>query len=739
MSKFVHGQTTFIGGELSPEAEGRTGLEQFKSSCSKLLNFIVAKLGGARKRPGTEYVREVGLSGAALIPFIFSKTQAYIIAIKPINETPVAGFSVANFIEIYENDSAGTSATLFFDYKFQTFLLDPKGFSFAQSGDVMFITHSSYAFVPMKIIRDATGAFHAVSIQTSPLLFGVPFGSNYVDPQLYIPYLVPNSTSITMDNSATTGFGITLTCSVAFFTAGHVGASFKISHAGVTGVVFITSVTIVTPGVPVLTATGNVTSTFGAAAASTNWEEHAWSNHRGWPATVVIYEGRAVYGGTFHQPAVIRVSTQGNLFHMMDRKFEQDAGSATDITGLNYFGDNLVTDPFDLLVGSQETNKISWLSSGRVLQAGTLGGEYSITGSEGIFSRGTKDVRQQTSNGGSPTRVVRVDNRVVYVSREGRRLRDFAFSEENGSHVSVDLSLLASHLYKHGTKDVNDINFSGDEFVDMAFQSSRSTVWLLTARNELVGVTIVRESKMLAWHKHEFTGTDFNIWGIASIPSVDGTVDDLYLNIQRTINGVTKYYLEKMGDDFNADSLNNTPVLDSDTPRFSDSHMKITFIAAASIVTGLGHLEGEVVTVTANGSEVIGATVADFTVTGGQITLPIEYAIGTVFVIGLTYEAILDTQDMLAGSDFGSPNASVQKIDRVVAKFYKTYDAQVGGLSDGVGTIFEALPFGSDIFTGNKKVHIANTPNIDVRARIKSSRPYPCNILSLTMRGVTHD
>ena len=74
-------QTSFNAGELSPTLDGRVDLAKYGSGCSKMENFIPLVQGGARKRSGTRFVKEVKDSTKAtrLIPFEFNTDQAYIL------------------------------------------------------------------------------------------------------------------------------------------------------------------------------------------------------------------------------------------------------------------------------------------------------------------------------------------------------------------------------------------------------------------------------------------------------------------------------------------------------------------------------------------------------------------------------------------------------------------------------------------------------------------------------------
>ena len=74
-------QTNFSSGELSPRAAGRVDIARYPNAAKKLCNVISRTLGGAEKRPGTEFIAAAKHAdkAARLVPYIFSRDQAYIL------------------------------------------------------------------------------------------------------------------------------------------------------------------------------------------------------------------------------------------------------------------------------------------------------------------------------------------------------------------------------------------------------------------------------------------------------------------------------------------------------------------------------------------------------------------------------------------------------------------------------------------------------------------------------------
>lgn len=87
-------QVSFTAGEVSPAVAMRADLEKFQSALKTCLNCIVDPTGGFRNRAGFQFVAQ--LDGEhVLIPFVFSDTQAYMLA---FGEETIKVFANGGFI-----------------------------------------------------------------------------------------------------------------------------------------------------------------------------------------------------------------------------------------------------------------------------------------------------------------------------------------------------------------------------------------------------------------------------------------------------------------------------------------------------------------------------------------------------------------------------------------------------------------------------------------------------------------
>ena len=127
--------TNFTAGELSPRLDGRNDIAKYSSGCKTLENLVIYPHGAAARRPGTQFIAEVKTSSAKtrLIPFEFSTTQTYILEFG--NE----------YMRVYKDKGQVLSGGSAFEITTPYLTAELFDIKFAQSADVMYITHPSHA------------------------------------------------------------------------------------------------------------------------------------------------------------------------------------------------------------------------------------------------------------------------------------------------------------------------------------------------------------------------------------------------------------------------------------------------------------------------------------------------------------------------------------------------------------------------------------------------------------------
>ena len=504
-------QTNFTAGELSPKLFGQTNLDKYSNGVETLENMTVFPQGGATRRSGSRFICEVKNSAntTRLIPFEFNDEQAYVLefgnqyirffkdqgqiteadksisAITKANPAVVTATShgYSNGDDVWINSvggmtevngrrytianvtthtfelsgvnstnyttytSGGTAAKV---YEIATPYTSAQVFDlqFAQSADVMYIVHPSHE--PEKLSR--TG-------HTSWTLADVVFEKG--------PYLDTNTTSTTLNpGSSGVGTGVALVASADLFASTDVGRLVKLhnGHAKITAFTDAQNVTI-----EILTA-------LDASTATTDWQLGTFSDTTGFPKAVTFFEQRLIYGGTTSFPQTIFASQSG-LFE----NFDVDDASASDA--------------FIYTIASNKVNVIRALAPARDLIILTAGGEFKVARPTGEpLKPDNVNITQQTTYGTHSTLPVQIDDAVLFVQRQRQKVRAFEFRFADDAYIAPDLNLLADHV-------------TGTGLVDLAYaQEPDRILYAVRDDGELVGLTYLKDEKILAWHRHIIGG-----------------------------------------------------------------------------------------------------------------------------------------------------------------------------------------------------------------------------------------
>lgn len=228
MQKIRVPQNSFQFGEVSDSLKMRTDTAIYTSSAQKMENMIVTVEGSAKKRTGLKHIYDYSLtydasnpSKSHLFPFYFDNNEQYIISVEhqKVRCFRIVNATTVTLVATITQDV--NSATLPFD---QDYL---QQYTTAQMGDVMFICHPLFA--PRLLTRTSLTTFE-ISTYT--------FDTRADNKQIYQPYSKYQAVGVTLNPSATTGNGVTLTTSSNYWdttgTATGTPASYANSlHVGV--------------------------------------------------------------------------------------------------------------------------------------------------------------------------------------------------------------------------------------------------------------------------------------------------------------------------------------------------------------------------------------------------------------------------------------------------------------------------------------------------------------------------
>jgi hypothetical protein len=744
--------TNFTGGELSPRLDGRNDLNKYSSGCKTLENMIVYPHGSAARRSGTQFVAEVKNSAAKtrLIPFEFSTTQTYMLEFgnqyirfykdngqilesdvtisgatqanpvvitatghsydngDEISITGVVGMTelnnkrylvankTTNTFEITNVDGTNINGTGFTAYtsggvanrvyEISTPYLTAELFDikFAQSADVMYITHPNHEVE--KLSR--TG-------HTSWTLADVDFTDG--------PYLDDNITTTTLNPSAhTVGTGITVVASATTGING--GSGFQSTDVGRL-VRFGDGYGKITAVADTLNFTMEILEDMGSSTASTNWSLGSFSDTTGHPTCVTFFEQRLVFAGTKDQPQTLFFSKSGDYENMNENR----GGTVADDDAIIY------------TIASNQVNAIRFMTATRTLIVGTAGGEFTVSGggTDVAVTPTNILIKKQSNHGAANLDAIAAGNATLFLQRAKRKIRELAYNFDVDGYLAPDMTILSEHITEGG-------------ITQMAYQQEpNQIVWMTRNDGELIGLTYQREQQVTAWHRQIFGGSfgsgNAVCESVAALPTDDAEYQ-VWVIVKRTINSVTRRYVEYLnGFDFTE--------TDNTTFNFLDSQLNYNG-SATTTITGLDHLEGQTVSILADGS-----THPDKTVSSGSITLDRS---STKVKVGLPFTSLLQTMRLDAGAANGTSQAKTKRIYDISLRLYESVGVEVGPDLQNM----ERIPFRSSadsmdtaipVFTGDKEIEFRGNYETDGFIFVRQTQPLPLTVLSLYPNLVTND
>ena len=270
-------------------------------------------------------------------------------------------------------------------------------------------------------------------------------------------------------------------------------AKLESTEAFVGGLVQITAVASAT------SATATVVQAISSTAATDIWSEGAWSTYRGFPRAVSIFEQRLYFGGNLERPTRFWGSKTGD-FENFEYSEDDDGAVAFD-------------------VAATEANAIQWLESLQRLLLSTGGQEFTAGAGDTAepLTPSNVSVRGQSAFGSDYLQPVLVDNAVVFLQRQGKKLREMTFDIQRDGYVAPDLTLLAEHITESGV-------------VQLAFSRQPDPMILAVLGNgELAVCTYDREQQVTAWTRWITDGA------FESVCSVYGPqADEIWAVVRRT-------------------------------------------------------------------------------------------------------------------------------------------------------------------------------------------------------------
>lgn len=469
-------------------------------------------------------------------------------------------------------------------------------------------------------------------------------------------------------------------------------AKLESSEAYASGLVKITAVTNST------NAVCTVVQTVASTAATDIWSEGAWSAYRGYPAAVGLFEQRMFYGATSERPTRFWGSKTGD-FENFTYGEDDDAAVAFDIA-------------------TTESNPIKWIESLQRIQIGTGGGEYAAASgsNDEPLTPSNISVRGQSAYGSGDYQPILVNDAVVFLQRQNRRLREMTYDIQRDGYVAPDLTLLAEHVTEDG-------------FIQLAFARQPDPLILASNGGELAVCTYNREQNIVAWARYVIARTlSTDVGGIESVCSIYGSpADEIWCVVRVVVNGSQKRYVCRFADETESKL----------TAALLDLHVTGTLTNPWNgTISGLSHLEGETVRLV-----VAGAVIGDYTVASGAITVDVN-KVSTLgpYVVGLAYTAKLQPMKMDIVMANGPSQGRTRRISNITIRFINSLGCKFGPSLTNLETVnfrstTDLMDASAPLFTGDKTLAFNGGHDKGADLFIVQDQPLPFTVLGLSVKA----
>lgn len=680
MANFPHVQTNFTAGELSPRLLGRTDLSRYHNGLRESSNILIQPHGPALARSGFRHIQSARYANrrARLIPFRFSTEQAYILEFGH------------QYVRFYRDGGALMSGGSPYQITSPYTEAQLPLIRYTQSADILYLCHPEHR--PQQLERHGDTNWQFVDF---------PFRDGPYEPQN-----IDRSHRVGVETGPPwePGDEVVLTSNKDLWQASDVGRAFRHQRAGnqwgwgiITAYENPRRVTLTlddTSEEPFWTDNDN-TSDPDKSTTSWRWRLGAWSSEKGWPWAVGFHQERLWFGGRKDLPQTLWASAVGDFVSFLPS--ERD-GVVADDSGLTF------------TLSDDRVNAIHWLaSSPKGLLVGTAGGEFLVRAQSAFDPVSPTNVgafRQSTYGSHPQVPPAHLGSVVLFANPWGRVLREMAFDFEQDQYLAPDLTLLAEHITLPG-------------ITDLAYrQEPGSILWMARGDGALLGMTYERDQEVVAWHRHAVADGKGHVEALATIPGEEG--DELWAIIRYELAQGSRRYVERLEPDFGVGSLQEDAF-------FLDSGL--TYAGSpTTTIAGLDHLEGETVSILADGG-----THPDRLVTGGQITLQ---APASKVHVGLRYTPRLRTLPIMAEIQGRTTQGRTGRIYKALLHFYRSLGVRIETPdADPEELIFRA---GSDpqdqappLFTGVRQLDVRGIHHKELELTVTQPYPLPMQLISI--------
>ena len=500
-------------------------------------------------------------------------------------------------------------------------------------------TNTVIPWVDGDIIYFANGLTATVTTSGTGVITGVTIiangtSSSSICPGSYVPYQLYSHVRSNYFTWAT--YGATMTFTITWT---------------------ITAVSLTAPGTG-YSAPTNVNFSSGAATATVAFGAAPVGN----PTVPGVFQQRLVLAGPVASPGQINMSQSGVYYNFnVNTPLEaDDAIQGTLSSGTLATIQSMISQPYGLIT---LTDRGAWLISGGSPTSAVT--PLNFVANPQVFSGANSQ----------PPPFVAGDN-IVYVQAKGSIVRSMVFDYYKQIYTGADISILSSHF------------FYGYQLKEWAWaEEPYKVAWVIRNDGMLLSLTLLKEQELTAWAQHDSgSGLFKSVTSVVEAVPL-GNVDATYFVVQRTINGNTVQYIERMTELYYPSGLQNAWTVDAG----------INYTGTGALTfSGAQHLAGATVTGVATDNLGNTSAITPFTMpTTGTFTLSAP-AGATNYIsvtVGLPYTPQLGTLPL----DLGEPTVQGKR-KKVSGLTLKVKDALGLYAGRSLGTAQVAM---ADLVIGN--------------------------------------
>jgi hypothetical protein len=262
----------------------------------------------------------------------------------------------------------------------------------------------------------------------------------------------------------------------------------------------------------------------GDTNTTTYWAEGAFSTYRGFPVSCGFHEGR--------------------LYYLKDQTFYGSAVNEYDNFDL---GTGLDSDAVSFTIAAEEANDLRWISSGpNVIEMGTGGGTFSNASNNATgITATTPNVHRDTIIGAATIMPKRLSSYLYYVQSNLFNLRELIYDYLTNREYSEDMNDFADHILRDGIGAVS-----------MARQiSPNERIWVVRSDGQIAILTRNVKQQVKGWCRLVAGSSALGAGKFEAIAILRGEGDDdqVWVIVNRNINGVPKRYVEYFSSEFFTD------------------------------------------------------------------------------------------------------------------------------------------------------------------------------------------